>query len=300
MIPEAPGARETPGAPLPGQGMPRTEQKREFLDRTALERPEYRDILLVFRELYRHIEGREGTTGVSFVAPEALRAERFAGGFPLLPPDSVRVDREAALSFLSGALSVIRRVGRAAAGDLDRIERGVASPETDLASLWSAILGRDRAPIDRAAKRMGVPPPLLEFVLEIPLKTALELFAESIDPARLDGWPHGYCPVCGSRPAMGELVGEEGRRFLSCSGCSFRWPFKRLKCPFCGNEDAEELSYFTAGDGPTRVVVCAGCSRYIKVRDSRAGRADVPLEAEDLATLHLDLLAGREGYERGK
>jgi hypothetical protein len=30
------------------------------------------------------------------------------------------------------------------------------------------------------------------------------------------------------------------------------------------------------------------------------GNADVPLEAEDLATLHLDLLAGKEGFERGK
>ncbi|MBW6504711.1 hypothetical protein K0B90_10625 [bacterium] len=26
----------------------------------------------------------------------------------------------------------------------------------------------------------------------------------------------------------------------------------------------------------------------------------MPLEAEDLATLHLDLLAGKEGFERGK
>jgi formate dehydrogenase maturation protein FdhE len=32
----------------------------------------------------------------------------------------------------------------------------------------------------------------------------------------------------------------------------------------------------------------------------RLGNADVPLEAEDLATLHLDLLAGKEGFERGK
>ena len=99
---------------------------------------------------------------------------------------------------------------------------------------------------------------------------------------------------------MDELSGEEGRRFLSCSGCFFKWPYKRLKCPYCGNEDPESLSYFTAGDGPTRVGVCRKCSRYIKTRDSRKGNADVPLEVEDLATLHLDLLAAKEGFERGK
>jgi FdhE protein len=46
--------------------------------------------------------------------------------------------------------------------------------------------------------------------------------------------------------------------------------------------------------------VCRKCSRYLKTRDARLGDADVPLEAEDLATLHLDLLAGKEGFERGK
>jgi FdhE protein len=45
---------------------------------------------------------------------------------------------------------------------------------------------------------------------------------------------------------------------------------------------------------------CKACSRYIKTRDSRKGNADVPLDVEDLLTMHLDLLATREGLERGK
>jgi FdhE protein len=99
---------------------------------------------------------------------------------------------------------------------------------------------------------------------------------------------------------MAELSGDEGKRRLSCSACFFRWPFPRIQCPYCGNADPDTLSYFTAGDGPTRVGVCRKCSRYLKTRDARIGNADVPLEAEDLATLHLDLLAGKEGFERGK
>jgi FdhE protein len=73
-----------------------------------------------------------------------------------------------------------------------------------------------------------------------------------------------------------------------------------LKCPFCGNEEVDKLAYFVAGDGPTRVDSCKACSRYIKTRDSRKGNADVPLDVEDLLTMHLDLLATREGLERGK
>jgi FdhE protein len=95
-------------------------------------------------------------------------------------------------------------------------------------------------------------------------------------------------------------VGEEGRRYLSCATCNVRWSFKRLKCPYCGTEDGEKLSYFTAGDGPCRVDTCGACSRYIKTRDSRRGHDRVPLEIEDLLTIHLDLLASREGFARGK
>jgi len=99
---------------------------------------------------------------------------------------------------------------------------------------------------------------------------------------------------------MAELTGEEGHRRLCCSSCFYTWPFKRIKCPSCGCEDAEKLSYFTAGEGPTRVDTCTACSRYIKTRDTRKGGQDVPLEVEDLLTIHLDLLASREGFERGK
>jgi FdhE protein len=146
----------------------------------------------------------------------------------------------------------------------------------------------------------GVPSPLLEYVCEIALKTALEHFSEGVAPDVSDGWQEGYCPVCGSRAGMAELSGEEGKRSLFCSACTFRWAFKRLQCPFCGNDEVETLSYFVAGEGATRVDTCTVCSRYIKTRDSRKGNADVPLDVEDLLTIHLDLLAAREGFERGK
>jgi FdhE protein len=60
------------------------------------------------------------------------------------------------------------------------------------------------------------------------------------------------------------------------------------------------LSYFMVADGGTRVDTCKACSRYIKTRDSRKGNNEVPLDVEDLLTIHLDLLAAREGFERGK
>lgn len=277
-----------------------TVGKRECIERTVRERPEYGEILGVFREIYRFVEGKEELTGLSFLLPETLQAERIAGGFPVLSTDGIRVDRSVATTFLSGLIAVMRQVGREGGELLDRLDRALAEGTLDLRALYSACIDRERAPLDEAAAAASVPSSLLEFLLEIPVRTSLERFASTLDPEVFREWSEGHCPVCGGRPGMDELVGEEGRRYLSCSTCFFRWPYKRLKCPYCGNEDPDTLTYFEAGEEPTRVGVCRKCARYIKTRDSRKGRAEVPLEVEDLATLHLDLLAGKEGFERGK
>ncbi len=283
-----------------GAGAPRTAKKREHLQATAREHPEYREILSLFLEIYARIEGSEGATGIAFSLPERYGEERVRGGLPLLSPESLSVDRDRAVPFLMGVLDALRRAGRQGEEEIAKIERSLTEGALDLRPLFAACMSRERGPLVETAGTISVPPPLLEFVLEVPLKTALEEAAESVDPKALEGWKEAFCPVCGSRPAMDELVGEEGKRALSCSSCSFLWPYPRIKCAYCGNEDPETLSYFTAGDGPTRVGVCRKCSRYIKTRDSRKGNAEVPLDAEDLTTLHLDLLAGKEGFERGR
>jgi FdhE protein len=280
--------------------MSNTADKIAHLRKTAFEHPEYIDVLLPFKEIFAYVDGKEAGTGIRFAVPEGNGAERVRGGLPLLSPEDLSVDRDAATAFLSGLLDVLRRVGREGHADLDRIGKELSGGSLDLASLYIACLTRKRDVVDQAASTLSVRAPLLTFVLEIPLKIALERISSSLPPERFDGWKEGYCPVCGSRAGMAELSGEEGKRRLSCSSCFFRWPYPRIQCPYCGNADPETLSYFTAGDGPTRVGVCRKCSRYLKTRDARLGNADVPLEAEDLATLHLDLLAGKEGFERGK
>lgn len=285
---------------MTGAAAARTARKLAGLERLAGERPEYREILSVFREIYGFVAGKEDATGISFAVPAAARAERVAAGLPLVAPEGVRVDVENASAFLAGLLAVMRRVGTEGREDLDALGRALAEGALDLPAVFAACLTRERGVLSDAAAAISVSPPLLEFVLEVPLKTALEGVAASLDPNEFEGWAEGHCPVCGGRAGMDELAGEEGKRYLSCSGCFFKWPYKRIKCPYCGSEDPASLSYFTAGEGPTRVGVCRACSRYIKTRDSRAGSADVPLEVEDLATLHLDLMAAKEGFERGR
>lgn len=276
------------------------QRKRAFLKEVSGKLPEYGDIFALFREVFAYVDSRQSCCGVNFVPDASHDAERIRGGFPLLTSESLAVDVPVAEEYLLGLLDVLARHSRDGNEELDKLKAAVASGKLELRQLLGACLERERALIESAALACDVAAPLLEFVLETVLKGALEPFAASQPAESFSEWHEGYCPVCGSRAGMAELAGEEGKRYLCCGTCFFRWAFRRLQCPYCGNDDPQKLSYFTADDGPTRVDVCRKCSRYIKTRDSRLGHAEVPLEAEDLATIHLDLAAGREGFERGK
>jgi FdhE protein len=277
-----------------------TAAKRAYLRKNIQEHPEYGDILPLFEGLFEMVEGREENTGIRFTSSPEHQRERIESGFPLLVAEDLQVESRPAVAFLASVIDVMLAYGKEGIAELNHLRQLVLAEGLDLRLLYGSCLSRDRRVLEEAAAKFQVPASLMEFVLEVPLKTALEFFAEKVLPEHIDGWSEGYCPVCGSRAGMGEIAGEEGKRLLSCSSCFFKWPYKRLKCPYCSNEEPESLSYFTAGEGPTRVDVCRKCSRYIKTRDTRLGNADVPLEAEDLATIHLDLLAGKEGFERGK
>ncbi|MEA1923648.1 MAG: formate dehydrogenase accessory protein FdhE [Pseudomonadota bacterium] len=113
-------------------------------------------------------------------------------------------------------------------------------------------------------------------------------------------WDKGICPVC-SRPAdLSLLRDDEGKRSLFCLQCDFEWPYKRLQCPFCENEDQDKLAYFTIDNKDQekyRVSVCHQCQRFIKTIDLRKIGSKINLEIENLITLHLDLQADKEGFK---
>lgn len=280
--------------------MTSVHRKIACLKEAAATLPEYAAIIPLFIDIFEYISVAGTDTGITFRNPDDRKMEQREHGFPLLSPEDLSLDMAAGTLFLQGVLYVLARAGREGAEELNKIGQALDDGVIPLGIIFKSILERDRATMDAVAASIGVASPLLEYVCEIPLKASLEIFAGGVTTEMVEGWQEGFCPVCGSRAGMAELSGEEGKRYLCCSACNFRWSFKRLQCPYCSNEEVQKLSYFTAGEGATRVDTCGVCSRYIKTRDSRKGNGDVPLDVEDLLTMHLDLLASREGFERGK
>lgn len=106
------------------------------------------------------------------------------------------------------------------------------------------------------------------------------------------------CPFCSSMPVVAALRGEGdgAKRWLVCSACATEWPFRRLICPNCGEEDKDRLPVYTAAEFEhVRVEACDRCHTYIKAVDlSRNGHA-VPI-VDELATPALNIWAEEHGY----
>lgn len=224
----------------------------------------------------------------------------------LLDPTALPLDRAA----LTALLDTIQ----SAAGDQDQQSAAIARLKRaadQQRDLLKQLAVQTTCPLDweyvrPLAARLEVSTDALVFVGRVLAAPFLSILASRIKtPDSGASSPRtdepGYCPVCGSTPALAKLEGERGNRVLCCSLCGHWWDFVRLACPSCGNQGKDSLIKLTiADDDPRWIEVCEECQGYIKTVDTRklpAGAEAFPV-VEETATLHLDLLAEREGYRR--
>ena len=112
----------------------------------------------------------------------------------------------------------------------------------------------------------------------------------------------GRCPFCGGLPWVGARregsLMEGAKRMLVCGLCGGEWPFGRILCPSCLEQDPARLPAFTSPPHPTvRIEACETCRRYVKSIDLSEDARPIP-EVDDLVSLSMDLWAAAEGYER--
>jgi len=112
----------------------------------------------------------------------------------------------------------------------------------------------------------------------------------------------GTCLICGKHANFALLDdSEHGRRYLVCLHCDFKWPYKRIGCSYCGNEEFEKLGYIIVDNVEGyKIYHCEKCKSYLKTFDQRA---DVPrlsnsMIIENIETLFLDILAVEKGYQQ--
>jgi FdhE protein len=225
------------------------------------------------------------------------------GKLPLLDIAKLRIDSRLLKDFAEDFISRLEK--SEAFKPEDTAGFSAKCDKIELDRLAHMVLTKDFAGLKSLSRQHQVGEDFLLFVGLNLGQALLELYADRLkEKLDLEDWLEGNCPVCGSYPSIEKLRRDDGKRILRCSFCGTEWPFKRIMCPFCGNEDHDTLRYFLVeGDSPIkkeafRVDVCDRCKKYIKTLDERKlPESEKPdLYLENLNTLYLDVLAQRDGY----
>lgn len=260
------------------------------------ERPGPNEALEAFEALAGILES-EPPEPVHIQPAEPLDETRFREGFPLFSRQALPLPLDRAGATLLRILDHLAGTGRPDRSGLQRAAGRLRDDPAGRDALFRAVAAGDGNALARPAREAGLDPAALLFLATVALRPSMERLREAA-ANRLPGeaWTRGYCPLCGAGPGMA-CLDQAGKRRLHCSLCGTEWFYRRIGCPFCGNEDQERLGYFTAdGEEGVRVALCEVCRRYLKTVDRRILESPAPLDLEHLATLHLDLSAADRGY----
>lgn len=159
--------------------------------------------------------------------------------------------------------------------------------------------GTDASEIAAVAKRIGVSEIVLAFLISNSLKPFLEASRDQVLKQQdFSNWKKVHCPVCGAPPSLSVIKGDPALRYSQCSQCSCQWQVDRTACSVCGSDEKDTRSYFHGeGQSVHRIDVCDTCNHYIKTINL-ADLEDIDPGLEDLASLHLDVVASEKGYKR--
>ena len=261
-------------------------------------RPGYGEILDFYSKVRELQDRSKPSLKTDPIKIEKERKDLLAReGFPLMRKEDFPLDLEASIRLFRS----LCRIGKAAnphmAGQVEKIREALGNKKIDLKKIFDGGVKEEK--IVQAAVESGLDQTIFSFFLHNSIRPSIEAgvgqLRGELDP---ETWRKGHCPVCGSLPSLSLLKGEEGRRYLLCSFCGYQWRTDRLSCPACDNKDQGALHYFCGeGEEAFRIDLCDACHHYIKTIDYRNLEESDPC-LEDLATLHLDILASEKGYKR--
>jgi formate dehydrogenase accessory protein FdhE len=224
---------------------------------------------------------------------------------PALDANAVPMDAALLARLCAALCDALNKPGRESV-DASRLA-AAAEKEPDLLAELArkAAFGPDQLYLDSLAQRLDVGAEALLFfgrTLAAPfVAEAARRLKTTAGRAAAARHASGHCTICGSPPALASLRRDDGRRILYCSLCGATGEFTRLACPNCGSRDREGLTFLRISQSDPRwIETCERCKAYIKTVDERrlpAGEEIIPV-VEETATLHLDLLAEKEGYAR--
>jgi len=290
--------------------MAASEERLLLLDRRAAAlrkaRPELEEAINLQEQLIRaNLSSARPADAQPFALPREHLIARLHEGVPLLHDQTAHVDLHFAADLFSRLVNVLQQRDDAELRSrLDVLVAAATSGAIDPQRLFSEAFVQHHDHLAEIANESGVDLELLVTIVAQAVAPLLRAYADRLLPMLervVDEvtWQRGYCPICGGWPLLAELRGVELAEYLRCSGCGAGWRWQRLACPYCSNDDYRSLQTLTIeGEQRFRISVCERCKGYLKLGNAFDPPPAEFLALDDVASLHLDVVAIERGYQR--
>jgi FdhE protein len=235
--------------------------------------------------------------------PPKYLAAKLSRGVPALAGEPIPLPVPVLTPVLFQLCDALARGGAGEAAT--HIRESLDGGKLEAASLLTASLNRDQAALRTGAIHRGLSPDLMWLVAELAVSPFAHALQQMLFGAvtggdlhdALGAWSHGYCPACGSWPAVGEVAG--GHRTLRCSFCSCAWELNSYACIYCADSGEGFVTAAPNEDRKDRrIEVCAACGGYLKTLDVPELSPFPLLSISDIETTDLDVAAMEHGYAR--
>ncbi|MGE0706206.1 MAG: formate dehydrogenase accessory protein FdhE [Vicinamibacterales bacterium] len=233
--------------------------------------------------------------------PPKYIAAKLGRGVPALTAEPIPMPAEVLGPGLVRLCGILEAGGAGPAAA--HIGTALAEGRIEAGSLLSASLARDQAAIRQGAEHLGLAPDLLWLIAELaagPYAHALQQRVLSRPDASLaaalDQWSAGYCPACGSWPALAEIA--DAGPVMRCSFCAMSWAPPSGRCVYCRTEGPEFHSAKSSQGAGRQLDLCDSCGGYLKVAHTGTLSPFPLLAITDLETAELDVEAMALGYHR--
>lgn len=275
------------------------ENIKKRIQQLKKKRPGYKEILSFYQKIREEQEKIKPSLKIKSIPLKKEWKDLLAKeGFSLLEKKDFPLDISASLALFRSLCEIGKKANPHMAQQVEKIEEAITHKKIDLNKAFTG--GFEEEKIEKiAGGEFGLDKKVLLFLIQESIRPSIEAGTKKLlNELNAEAWLKGICPVCGSLPRLSLLKETEGKRFLLCSFCGYQWRIDRIFCAFCGNKEQVSSHYFYAeGEETYRIDACDKCHQYIKTIDTRNIELIDPV-LEDLATLHLDLLATQKGYKR--
>ena len=274
------------------------ERLEKIIEEASRTHPHSKDVIRAFAPFLIEKASLMDTLDIGNDRPATIDRARFKSGVSLIRQNDFSPDGDACEMIVLTVLTPLATGFPKISTDLEKLRSSIAEGKIRFTDLFvSPDTEADRL-IDTWAVHEDVSPHALRLATSMTARVFLEKWARNWAPLIRDvSWDQGYCPICGSAPAIAKIRDKVGTRHLYCSQCGHEWVFSRVICPSCGCGEQKSMTYFFVdSDSKESAFVCEKCMHYLITVDKVSDLVDFDADVSALSLVHLDVIMQGKGY----